>query len=289
MGTLEASHRDQLVTHLKSGCADCNTFLADTQGTVALLPLTLDPITPPPEARGRLLENLAGGSRPLQIGPRKPPPRRFGFLQALAGGAIAAGIMGAIFWRSAENQRHAMASLQAQLDETRTTLQQFKASIQTQTNQLALNVQQTNEGVLHTNEAIQRTNQAVQQTSEIVLRTSQAVEMMRSPGVQMVSLQGTDAQPKAKARAYYDTEKATVHFYAMDVPPARPGNAYELWLITAKGPAKAGMFEADQASQGVAIAIPSSADKIVKFAVTEEPAAGSLKPTSAVILIGDVQ
>jgi len=219
MGTLDAPQRAEVLAHLKSGCAECNSFLAETRETVGAIPLGLDPIAPPAAARDRLMKRVNGessaGPNPMRIGPETAPtPRRFGIFQALAGGAIAAGIIGAIFWHTSENQRQSIASLQAQLEATRATLDQFQKSMQTKTDQLALNLQNAN---------------------ETILRTSETVEMMRSPGIQMVSLQGTEAQPKVKARAYWNVDKSMVHFYATDVAQADAGKIYQFWMVTDKG------------------------------------------------------
>jgi len=265
MGTLEASQRAELLSHLQSGCADCNSFLAETREAVTLLPLGLEPIEPPPKARHRLLERIADQSRPMQTGLSKPLPRRVGIFQALIGGAIAAGIMAAIFWQVETHRRQEIASLQAQLDDTRATLEQLKASVQ-------------------------RTRENLRQTSETLRLTTERVQMMQSPGVQMVSLQGTEAQPQAKARAYYDSSNSRVEFYATDMRPAAPGKAYELWLIPKTGaPMPAGMFTADKASRGVALAVPSTKEQVVAFAVTQEPALGSATPTMPILVKGAVQ
>src|SRR5665213_2251619 len=183
MGTLHASQRSEVLAHLQSGCEECASFLAETRKTIAALPLSLEPVKPQPAARDRLLHRIGGESNPMRIGPSTTASatRRFGIFQAIAGGAIAAGIMAAIFWRTSENQRQSIASLQAQLNQTRTTFDEFRSSVQSRTDQLSASLQRAN---------------------DTILRTSEAVEMMRSPGVQMVSLQGTEAQPRVKARAY---------------------------------------------------------------------------------------
>src|SRR5258708_2317373 len=131
MGTLDAPRRAAVLAHLKSGCAECNSFLAETRETVATIPLGLDPIVPPAAARDRLMKRVNAESKPtpspMRIAPATSPvPHRFGIFQALAGGAIAAGIMGAVFWHTSETQRQSIVSLQAQLDATRATLDQFQ-------------------------------------------------------------------------------------------------------------------------------------------------------------------
>ena len=278
MGTLQLSLNAMRCSaqSLKTGYAECNAFLAETREAVGVLPLTLDPIDPPAAARDRLLKRVAGQSdrelNPMRIGPKTAPaPRRFSIFQALAGGAIAAGIVGAIFWRTSENQRQSIAALQAQLNETRSTFDEFKLSVQAQNSQLAVSLQQAN---------------------DTILRTSEAVEMMRSPGVQMVSLQGTEAQPKVKARAYWNPGKSEVHFYATDVAQAPAGKTYQFWMLTDKGAAvPSNTFAADQVAgpTGVAIALPTTADKVVAFAVTEEPLGGSKTPTMPIMMKGAIQ
>jgi hypothetical protein len=259
MGTLEASRRAEVLAHLRSGCAECNSFLAETREAVAAAPFALEPIQPPADARDRLLERIAADapSSRMRIGPAQPAPRRFGIFQALAGGAIAAGIMAAIFWQAENRQRQELASLQAQLNDTRATIDQLKSRTDL-------------------------TNDAVRVMAE-------RVQMMQSPGVQMVSLEGTKEQPKAKARAYWDADKKKVYFYAADVAPAPAGMAYELWIIDDKSnKIPAGMFTPDQIESGMPMNVPGVSDAVVMFAVTQEPAKGSAQPTGAIQMAGKI-
>jgi len=258
MGTLDASQRAEVLLHLKTGCPACNAFYAETRETVNVLSLAIDPIKPPPEARDRLMGRVEG-MRPMRIGPRKPPSRRLHIFEALAGGAIAAGIMAAIFWQIENRQREQIASLQAELDDTKSRIAELRSK---------------------------------QESAGDVLKVmSEQMHMMQSPGVQMVMMSGTESQPNAKAHAYWDKQKSMIGFCATNLRPADHGKAYQLWLIPKSGapiPVK-DTFAADQASQGFAIAVPSAADPIVAFAMTQEPAKGSVTPTMPILMQGAIQ
>jgi anti-sigma factor RsiW len=62
-----------------------------------------------------------------------------------------------------------------------------------------------------------------------------------------------------------------------------PGRAYEIWLIGSSGPQPAGVFRMEHGTHSpLVLAVPGDATKL---AITEEPAGGSVKPTTKPILI----
>src|SRR4051812_29269494 len=55
---LDGAEREALLAHVASGCRGCAGALAEAQATVAQLPLALDRISPPNQARDRLMQRV---------------------------------------------------------------------------------------------------------------------------------------------------------------------------------------------------------------------------------------
>lgn len=86
------------------------------------------------------------------------------------------------------------------------------------------------------------------------------------------------------ARMFWDKSKNTWTLIAHDLPPLKPGRAYQLWLVTRSAKISAGTFaERDgDAVMRATYALPP--EELRALAVTEEPAAGSPQPTSAPLI-----
>jgi anti-sigma-K factor RskA len=115
-------------------------------------------------------------------------------------------------------------------------------------------------------------------------------EFLRGTDARQVSLHEKPALMKApEGHALYSATTGRLVFTASYLPMPPAGKAYELWVIPAAGgaPIPAGVFTPDlQGSAAVVFPeIPSNV-QAAGFGVTIEDAAGSPKPTSAIILSG---
>ncbi len=79
-------------------------------------------------------------------------------------------------------------------------------------------------------------------------------------------------------------------FMASNLPQVPEGKAYELWIIPMKGaPMPAGIFKPDEHGNAMMMDHPMPEGIIAKaFAITLEKAEGSDKPTSPIMLMGEV-
>ena len=68
LGALDDAESRQFEAHLVDGCPECRHELESLRFTVELLALAPEPVAPPPELRGRLLESV----RQLDQAPRQP-------------------------------------------------------------------------------------------------------------------------------------------------------------------------------------------------------------------------
>jgi hypothetical protein len=96
---LDASERDELRSHLATGCPRCSGALAEAQAVLALLPGALAATAPPPGARDRLMRIVGAVNPPLQAPGRRP---RIGWKwmigTAMGSAALAASITLAVMW-----------------------------------------------------------------------------------------------------------------------------------------------------------------------------------------------
>lgn len=86
------------------------------------------------------------------------------------------------------------------------------------------------------------------------------------------------------ARMFWDKSANTWTLVAHDLPPLKPGRAYQLWLVTPTGKISAGTFAERNGNAVMRATYALPPEQLRAIAVTEEPAAGSPQPTSAPLI-----
>jgi len=109
------------------------------------------------------------------------------------------------------------------------------------------------------------------------------------PGLRVVPLAGTDAQPESGARLLWDAAGGQVYFFAHGLIPAGEGLDYQLWVVTQGGEKiSVGVFDADgRGTAALRKTIDLPADDLAAVAVTDEPEGVSPQPTGAFHLLGE--
>jgi anti-sigma-K factor RskA len=131
------------------------------------------------------------------------------------------------------------------------------------------------------------------QTTELQVDQAKLNEIegfLRGNDTVQVSLHEKPGAVKApEGHAVYSSRSGKLIFTAENLPAPPSGKAYELWILPASGgaPIPAGVFTPDAQGKG-GIVFPSVPENVVAagFGITVEDAAGSLAPTSAIILSG---
>ena len=131
------------------------------------------------------------------------------------------------------------------------------------------------------------TRQAAESSSQLEDLRRIAAPIL-APDAQVVTVVALKAQPQPGGKAFYLRSKGSLVFLATNMPPLPPQKAYELWLIPTQGaPIAAGVFKPDAHGRGSVINPPLPAGAEAKtFAITVENEAGSLAPTSPVVMVG---
>lgn len=123
-------------------------------------------------------------------------------------------------------------------------------------------------------------------TDERLARAEKAEAMLASPDTRIAILRGTPEAPSARARLIVNRRTGETVLYSFDLPPARAGQAYQLWYIADGRPLPGAVFTTDpQGHATLKQQAPSNGAAADAFAVTIEPAAGSATPTGEKYLI----
>lgn len=117
---------------------------------------------------------------------------------------------------------------------------------------------------------------------------TQMIRLLRSPRVEVVSLEGQGSQPDAAARIFWDRQRGVWQLFASNLAPAGAGKTYELWFITAdQRKVRAGIFDVDaEGESALEVRVPADLGTIALAAVTDEPAGGTDQPTGSIHLLG---
>ncbi|MEX1131812.1 MAG: anti-sigma factor [Flavobacteriales bacterium] len=219
-----------------------------------------DAVAPPPAVKARVLETIAAERSEQRAVPpvvpitreskrEAPAQRSWGWLAAAATVAfvISAGLNLMVF-SELRNVRVELARLETDRSVLAEELQVQRASLERSQNMLAV---------------------------------------VSDPRMDVVLLNGTLADPEAKARVYWDKDRKAVHLDVLQLAQAPAGKQYQLWAIVDGQPVDAGVFTlGDEAPVVQAMKGIGNAQA---FAVTLEPEGGSVSPTlEAMVLIGQV-
>ena len=249
----------EIRNHLAQGCPRCAATLAEAQAAITTLPLTLDPVAPPPQVRERLMvramanQNFGSSGRPTNY-PISEDRTRSGaaaFMGWFRAG-VAAAIAGAIVYVAVTQPLHKQI---ADLSHRLNSVQGDLTELQTQQ-----------------------------------VGSSKTLQILQSPAVQMVNLGATPVAPGAAARVFWDRNRNIWYVRATGLPALQPGRCYELWFFaTGQKPVRSELFTPDSNSEAsITAIIPRGMGAIAQAAITEEPAGGSNQPTSDPCIAGSV-
>ena len=141
------------------------------------------------------------------------------------------------------------------------------------------------------NEQLAQQQQAAAQQTEANARAKQVLDVLTAPTANRVLLRAAKAKPEPTGRAVYLAESGGLVFQANDLAQLAQDKAYELWVIPANGqaPIAAGTFRPDAAGSASVLMPPLPKGVPAKaFGVTIEKAEGSPTPTTPIILVGAV-
>ena len=232
-------------------CEQCRRALAEVNGDLSLLAMSVDQAALPEGARARFVQRLAADASqrsgavasPVAIDLARPQRRAAVWIGWLAAAASL------LFALSLEQK---VRTLNAEL-------------------------------------ARQREMAARQATANA--RAQHVLDVLTAPAAKHVLLTAAMAKPEPTGRAVYLEATGGLVFQANDLAQLAENKTYELWVIPANGqaPIPAGLFRPDQAGSASVVLPPLPRMIPAKaFGVTIEKAEGSPAPTAPIILLGAV-
>jgi hypothetical protein len=263
---LDAEEKAAVLKHLESGCPRCTAELAAFGTTLSLLPLVLTPEEPRPAVKLRLMAKLrkerdVRPARPPRAPAPAPPPRTSRALPWVlaAAACVAVAVISILLTASVIRGRDAAetTALRRRIDE--------------QGKQLA------------------RQSEEMASLKVQVRDARESIQLVSSPGVAVIDLEGQGSAKPASARVFWDRTRSFWQVYVSNLPPAGAARTHQLWFITATAKISAGTFETDPAGEGShRVEIPKGVGAVVATAVTDEPVGGSPQPTGSILLLGKI-
>jgi anti-sigma-K factor RskA len=260
LGALDDHERASFEQHLAT-CAQCAAEVRELQEVAGLLAVAATPVAPPPGLRDRILAgtravtpiSAASSRAQAPAGPKEDSDARVpisGTVQVrrslVPWLAAAAAVIAAV----GLSMRY-----RSERDSARIGFEQRLASMKA----------------------------TLDSTGAALANRDSVIANLVGPDVQAVSVSGT--APHASAKYFLDKRASRIVFVANALPPARAGRIYQLWGIEAgRSPVSLGTFNTDSSGHALAsVSVPAGL-RIAVTAVTDEPAGGSVQPTTTPFL-----
>ncbi len=112
------------------------------------------------------------------------------------------------------------------------------------------------------------------------------IDILRNEGGLIIAMKGTDNAPDALTKVYWNNEDRTAYLDILNLPAPPSDKQYQLWAIVDGTPVDMGVFEIDP--NDTLVSAPFI-ENPAAFAITLEPAGGSVSPTlDDMVVIGQV-
>jgi anti-sigma-K factor RskA len=258
LGQLSQDERRDVETHIR----ECDVCAADLrQLTVVMegLAHSIDPVTPPPALKQRVLASVA-------LQPQEP--RR-----AADSNVVAMPVTGVKIRRGVHPGWLAAAAVV--ILGLGVALYSYDA-----TRRLLIDdVQEAQAAVVD----LQRRIDLYAEQADL------AVSILTAGDMQPVAMSGKENATSSTARAYWSPTRGLL-IVADDLPLPPPGRVYQVWVIGGGTPFSAGLLGEQGAGRGMLIAPPPNgvAPGTITVAVTDEPPGGLPAPSGSIRLAGSI-
>ena len=259
LGQLSQDERRTVEMHLR----DCDTCAADLRELAVVmegLAHSLDPVTPPPALKQRVMSSLASQPQEPARTVVEPnvvaiPPKGVKIRRGVHPGWLAAAAVVIL----------GLGVALYSVDATRRLLiddvQEAQAAVADLQRRLDLNAEQAD----------------------------LAVSILTATDMQPVAMSGKENATGSTARAYWSPTRGLL-IVANDLPMPPPGRIYQVWVIGGGTPFSAGLLGEQGVGRGMLIAPPPRgvAPGAVTVAVTDEPPGGVPAPSGSIRLAGSL-
>ena len=249
---LSAEEARELRQHLAGGCPTCAGSMAEAAATLAALPLALNPASPTPAAKRKLMDRITDSAEANRVADSVA----LRVFRVLVPAAVAAGLAIIV--------THYVVIQTA--NEWRRRAETFQTMVDGQ-------------------------SQEVQSLQAQLADMKSVIKAAESPGLKLVELDGGKLQPNAVARLLWDQKANTWTLLTQGAAPPQNGKNYVLWYITtASQKVRAGSFNVDNMGCSVMTTkIPPNLGPLAIAAVTDEPIGSEGPPTGSIQLAAKLQ
>jgi anti-sigma-K factor RskA len=295
LGALDGDELTAFEAHLAAGCPECEQHIRKTREALTLLPQALEPITPPPTVRARVLAQIAAEAAIEQTVTRLPRRRWWMMgVSALAAAGLLIALSFKLYqtWQEVQHLQALVASLQTTIAEREEALQAGRHELQRATEMVATlqaELAKREETLEAERRERQRVEHAVAALQGELSELDVTLRLLSAPQVRLVRLAGLPPSPRANAHLLWNPTARAGVLLTSGLRRIPPNRVYELWAIAGNEPVPAGIFEVDEAGHAYVRLHSLPRDKRYdKFAVTLEPAGGVPKPTGPMHLLGSL-
>ena len=263
MGELEDSQRDELRSHVQSGCRECAGYVGEARELQLGLFLAPDPAEPSARLERRLLERVASAEG---AGPAGPTPFTLLGWRWAAAAALISLLVGVLGYRLGADSRNVAAAAEGPGEELHVVLAQLDEA----------------DGELAALES------RLAELEGLWEESSEQVELLRAPNVQRVSLDATDVDSEASASMFWQWDEGYYcYLHARGLVAPEGDGVYALWMENESGERiMVGSFRPDARGEGVVWAkLPRDAGRAARALVTLEKAVPGQKPAGPVLLV----
>jgi anti-sigma-K factor RskA len=259
LGQLSQDERRTVETHVRE-CDTCAADLRELAVVMEGLAHSLDPVTPPPALKQRVMSSLASQPQEPARTVVEPnvvamPPKGVKIRRGVHPGWLAAAAVVIL----------GLGVALYSVDATRRLLiddvQEAQAAVADLQRRLDLNAEQAD----------------------------LAVSILTATDMQPVAMSGKENATGSTARAYWSPTRGLL-IVANDLPMPPPGRIYQVWVIGGGTPFSAGLLGEQGVGRGMLIAPPPRgvAPGAVTVAVTDEPPGGLPAPSGSIRLAGSL-
>lgn len=263
-GPLDPTDSDRIEAHLKAGCRECEALIRKASAVADELVYAVAPVEPSAPLSPRRLDRVEENGEPPVVAPPREARIPRWQVYALATSLVLAlllGIRGFHLSRLLETEHAAQVKVEAKLGALVSARDQAVALLKS--------------------EAARRKRLDRELTDLQTLMNSLTAKQTRSLG-----LAGAGPLPAASARAYLDPQGRRLVLFVYDLPPARIGKSYQLWVTAGDRTLSAGVFGVGRDGRTrYETRLESSLAGDVTIAVTIESEGGAPEPSGPTVLV----
>lgn len=138
--------------------------------------------------------------------------------------------------------------------------------------------------------SVDKLNQQIKALSSQVNNNQDLQKLLLTKNVKIVNLIGTPANQMGYGKLIISFDNSKGYLQLSDVPALQTDNAYQLWINIKGTYSSLGLFKPSENVEYFPFAIPELTNTgATKFLVSEEPSAGSDRPSGKIVLTGSLQ